>query len=1086
MFKPVELTSKKMSVSRNRPLHLEHTALLSIFDGMDDFIYVSDPETHEILYANPALKELFGREFVGEICYQAFQGRETPCEFCTNPKLLAGHKGSFRWEYYNPMLKRHFAITDRLIDWPDGRRVRLEIAKDITKFRKAEAALKHSEQQYRSFFESSMDAVYITSRDGRILELNKAALELFGASREELIGTNVADLYADASDREGFQAEIERKGSVRDYPLRLRKKNGTVMDCLLTAVVRRSPEGEVLGYQGIIRDISQQKRMEKSLRELQNRFDLFMQNLPALAFIKDEKGRYIYLNEAYRTQYGIDLQERLGKTDEEIFPPEIAREYRENDRIVLSEGKTLRRVESRPGPDGIRYYLTYKFPIRMEGGPTMLGGIALDITKLKRTEDRLEAANRELEEVNRQLEQAIEQANLLALEAQAANMAKSTLLANMSHELRTPINAILGMTELALETELTPEQRDYLETVRTATESLLTLINDILDLSKIEAGRLELEVIDFKLRDSLGDTLKTLAVKAHEKGLELAYHVEVDVPENLLGDPGRLRQVIVNLVGNAIKFTDRGEVVVRVKKVKEAQDSVGLHFSVRDTGIGIPKEKQKRIFEPFVQADSSTTRKYGGTGLGLTITKQLVEMMGGRIWLESEPGQGTTFHFTATFGLPQEPPAELQVSRTMELQDLPVLVVDDNATNRRILCEMLSNWQMRPHAVESGSEALEVLRRAASEGRPFQIVLLDVLMPDMDGFMVAEAIQRDPLLQQSKVIMLTSAGQRGDAARCRKVGVSGYLTKPIKSSDLLDAIIATKGLEETDSERIPLVTRHSLREAQGVSPDSGDHKKTHILLAEDNPINQKLMVRTLEKQGHAVTVATTGKEALQKWEKGAFDLIVMDVQMPEMDGLEVTRAIRQRERATGVHTPIIALTAHAMEGDRERCLEAGMDAYVSKPFRKEELFRVMGILLKRKEREGPALNSKEGPPPQGKSPSSPQVLDKEELLKRLDGDAELLREIASMFLDSYPQALSEIEEAVKSRDPAALQRSAHALKGMVANFGAADATEAAFRLEQMGGEGDLSLASEGLLKLKNEIERLIPELEILAEEEEDF
>jgi len=526
--------------------------------------------------------------------------------------------------------------------------------------------------------------------------------------------------------------------------------------------------------------------------------------------------------------------------------------------------------------------------------------------------------------------------------AEAASRAKSEFLANMSHEIRTPLNGVIGMTDLALDTPLSSEQREYLETVKLSADSLLTVINDILDFSKIEAGRIDLEAIDFNLRDCLETSLKTMAIRADEKGLELLCEVAPEVPEIVRGDSVRLRQVIINLVGNAIKFTDKGEVALKVQVEAVNERDRTLRFTVADSGIGIPQEKLQLIFDPFSQADSSTTRKYGGTGLGLTISSRLVGMMGGKIWVESELGRGSQFHFTASVGIADTKVVEVGTIAPPEiLRAVKVLLVDDNRTNRRILEGMLGRWEMKSSSAQGGEEALTILSQAQEAGEPFALILMDMHMPKMDGFELIEKIRRSPHPSTATIMMLTSAGHRGDAERCNELGIAAYLMKPIRQSELREAIARVLGARE-QKRAIALITRYSLHDAREPSAS------LRILLAEDNAVNQRLASRLLEKRGHSVVVAGNGREALEVLERESFDLVFMDVQMPVMDGLEATAAIRKKEGASGIHLPVVALTAHAMKGDREKCLAGGMDGYLAKPIRPQELDEILKTYLARR------------------------------------------------------------------------------------------------------------------------------------------
>ena len=629
--------------------------------------------------------------------------------------------------------------------------------------------------------------------------------------------------------------------------------------------------------------------------------------------------------------------------------------------------------------------------------------------------------------------------------AEEANRAKSEFLANMSHEIRTPLNGIIGMTELALDTPLSAEQREYLSMVKSSADSLLSILNDILDFSKIEMRKLELEPIPFSVRDHLADLLKPLALRAEQKHLELVCHVLPDVAHVAVGDPGRLRQVIVNLVGNAIKFTERGQILVQVETMSKDEGGMVLHYFVSDSGMGIPADKQQAIFEAFKQADGSTTRRFGGTGLGLAISSTLVELMGGRIWVESEPLEGSTFHFTLRLGVSRarpEPPAP-------NLTDLPVLVVDDNGVNRRILQDLLLRWKMRPTAVDSGDAALRAVTAANERNQPFALILLDANMPGMDGFEVARRIGATPSLHGSTIMMLSSSAHHDESNKCREVGIATHLTKPVDQRELLSAI--GRVLAQEPGQRAPLPA--------SMLPADLPERRLHILLAEDNVVNQRLAATLLERRGHKVTIAANGQEALAAVSAQPFDVALMDVQMPEMGGFEATAAIRAAESERGTpRLAIIAMTAHAMKGDRERCLAAGMDEYLTKPLDPRRLCALV---------EEMAPGGHATPP--GVEPNTMSV----EVLARVGGDRALLAEISRLFVEDAPRHLRKIREALDARDGESLRRAAHGLKGAAANFDADGVVNAARELEEIGRSGEPDAQDAAWNSLTAEMEQLV-------------
>ncbi len=757
--------------------------------------------------------------------------------------------------------------------------------------------------------ERAFDGVLQLDSKGLFTAWNSGAERLLGWSSAEILGRSV-ELIVSPRHRETIASNLARiaacaakgvpeaavpEASASEAPISLRAvhRDGRRFSADFFLYVRR--HGEDCRIDVFVRDLTEREQLQRQQSERANQRAILNFLEEGYAEL-DLAGNYQWVNDAYCRTFDRTREEVLDPDYQKIAHNPVSADLRELFKTVYQTGEPVRSFEWEYQP-GRFCESTVSLKRGENGKPTGFVVLSRNTTERKQHERELRNAKDA---------------------ADAANRAKSEFLANMSHEIRTPMNGVIGMTELALSTDLTEEQRDYLGMVRSSAEDLLVIINDILDYSKIEAGKIALVPAQFNLVELVGDTLKSLAIPAHKKSLELAFQVAEEVPALVVGDSVRLRQVLVNLAGNAVKFTGQGEVVVEARLESKNETESRVHFTVRDTGIGVSPEAQQRLFRPFEQADSSTTRQYGGTGLGLAISKKIVDLMGGQIWMESTPGLGSAFHFTAIFGAAGHPERPSILS-SPDLLGLPVLIIDDNETNRRILEETARRWQMLPQVACSGPEGLAKLEAAAAVGEPFRLVLLDEQMPGMGGLQVIERIRAIDPTQGVTVMMLTSSDQTSSALRCRELGVETYLIKPIKPAELLSMIgKALGGARDSSTARLPI---HVQRAGRCLS----------ILVGEDNLVNQKLIVSILKKMGHQTSIAADGIDVVSKSQETSFDLILMDVQMPGIDGLEATRRIRDQERSTAKHTPIIAMTACAMTGDRERCIEAGMDDYVSKP-----------------------------------------------------------------------------------------------------------------------------------------------------------
>ena len=929
-------------------------------------------------------------------------------------------------------------------------------------------AVQNSDEKYRILFEKSKDAILIIE-NGKFVDCNQATVDMLGyKNKTEFLKIHPSELSPDkqADGKDSFTKANKMMGLALKNGSHLFewdhiRANGEVfpVEVLLTTISNQEGNQKI---HTIWRDITHRKKEEMIRQEEKETLSTILKSTPHGITLIDNHGKYLYVNSYFTKITGYTLKDIATKEDwfKKAYPD---KKYRKKvSQVWNSDNNHSYRGKHREFKirckDGQSKYIEFRSTFLEDRKISVL----TDITQKKQAQD-------ELNQMNLALEKAIEQANMMAQKAEIANVAKSEFLANMSHEIRTPLNGVLGMTGLLLDTDLTNVQRQYANIVRNSGESLLTVINDILDFSKIEAGKLEMEVIDFDLRSLLDDFASMMSLRIQKKNLEFICAASPDVPALLRGDPGRLRQVFANLVGNAAKFTEKGEISVRSYLEKETPEEVKLLFSVKDTGIGIPEEKHDMLFQSFTQADTSTTRKFGGTGLGLTISKKLCEMMGGEIGLNSEVNKGSEFWFTACFKKQEESACPFMPVQISDMKEYHILVVDDNETNRDILQGQLGSWGCRVKEAVDGPDALHKFYQADNEKDPFQVAILDMQMPGMDGLSLGKVIKADDKLKSVHLIMMTSMGQAGDARLFEKAGFAAYLMKPVGHSDLFDCLSTIISGDSKSQQKKAIITRHTVRELQ--------RKNIRILLAEDNITNQQVATGILKKFGFmGVKTVSNGIQAVKALEESSYNLVLMDVQMPEMDGFEATRKIRKIESESGKkRIPIIAMTAHAMKKDRDNCISAGMDDYVSKPIDPKFFLEVLKRWLPGKKA---ATDSDNPLDPEIIEGIDPRVFDKDALMERVMGDTELAETVILSFLDDIPRQMDALIKFIDQKGTEDAGKQGHQIKGAAGNVGANTLREIASDIETAGKAGEL----DRLIFLVPRLEEAFDQLKKVMEE----